>query len=175
LASLIEQFRGHSGDKFGNGGEQKSFKGNRAALEEKYFQRISSFEGDTGKLRGWLFDLTVATGQVDEGLAGELVRLHKLDDGDKWKPEEDRFLKTDLCEKYDGELYGVLCSVTRGEPKNIVRGIGDAHSDQDGFRAILVLDQRYDQRTTATLLQAFLDAVGQPNSKEIQDFIVGGS
>ena len=66
-----------------------------------------------------------------------------------------------------------MCSVTQGEPKNIVRGIVDAHSDQDGFRALVALNHRYDQRTTATLLQASLDVVGPPASKGVQDVLVG--
>ena len=60
-----------------------------------------------------MFDLTVAIGQIDMGLAGERDRLVKLDDGDKWKPEEDLGLDAELYEKYKGELYVVLCSVTR--------------------------------------------------------------
>ena len=49
----------------------------------------------------------------------------------------------------------------------------DAHSDQDGFRAILALNHRYDQRTTATLLQASLDVVGPPVLKSVNDVLSG--
>jgi len=63
--------------------------------------------------------------------------------------------------------------VTQGEPKNIVRSTVDAHSEQDGFRAILALNHRYDQRTTATLLQASLDVVGPPALKSVQEVLVG--
>ena len=59
-----------------------------------------------------MFDLSVAIGQVDKELAGELERLVKTSDQDKWRPEEDRFLRRDLYDKYKSELYGVLCSTT---------------------------------------------------------------
>ena len=49
----------------------------------------------------------------------------------------------------------------------------DSQCDQDGFRAILALSHRYDQRTTATLLQASLDVVGPQAFKNVQDVLVG--
>ena len=142
-------------------------------LEEKNFRRVVAFERDFAKIRGFLFAFSVALGQVDKELAGELERLLKTPEQDKWRPEEDRFLRRDLSERYKSELYGILCSTTQGEPKNTGRSIVDAHSDQDGFRAILALNHRYDQRTTATLLQASLDVVGPPALKSVQDVSSG--
>ena len=49
----------------------------------------------------------------------------------------------------------------------------DSYSEQDGFRAILALNHRYDQRTTATLLQASLDVVGPPALKSVNDVLSG--
>ena len=68
---------------------------NGVILEEKYFRRVPAFEGSFAKFLGWLFDLNVAIGQVDKDLAGELERLVKIPEQDKWKPEEDRFLRRD--------------------------------------------------------------------------------
>ena len=39
-----------------------------ASLDEKYFRRMDKLDNDAGKLRGWLFELTVCLGQIDEGL-----------------------------------------------------------------------------------------------------------
>ena len=174
VSMVIEQMRVK-----GNGGQfvgeesQGNWKRNGVSLEEKYFRRVQAFEGEFAKFRGWLFDLNVVIGQVDKDLAGELERLVKTTDQDKWKPEEDRFLNRDLYRRYKGELYGVLCSTTQGVPKDIVRSIVDTYSEQDGFRAILALNHRYDQRTTATLLQASLDVVGPPALKSVQDVLNG--
>ena len=92
---------------------------------------------------------------------------------DKWRPEEERFLRRDVYDRYKSELYGILCSTTQGEPKNIAMNIVDSFSDQDGFRALLALNHRYDQRTTATLMQASLDVVGPPAFKNVQEILVG--
>ena len=165
MAMVMEQLRQSEGGQFVGEENQQSWKKGRVTLDEKYFRRATAFEGDFAKFRGWLFDLNVAIGQVDKELAGELERLLKTTEQDKWKPEGDRFLRRDLYNKYKSELYGILCSVTQGEPKNIVRNIVDSFSDQDGFRALLSLNHRYDQRTTATLLQASLDVVGPPALK----------
>ena len=51
--------------------------------------------------------------------------------------------------------------------------IVDAYSVQDGFRALVALNHRYDQRTIASLLQASLDVVGPPTSKGVQEVLVG--
>ncbi len=173
MAMVMEQLRQSGGGQFVGQENQQSERKGRVTLDEKYFRRVTAFEGDFAKFRGWLFDLNVAIGQIDKELAGELERLLKTTEQDKWKPEEDIFLKRDLYSKYKSELYGVLCSTTQGDPKNIVRSIVDAHSDQDGFRAILALNHRYDQRTTATLLQASLDVVGPPALKSVNDVLSG--
>ncbi len=172
-ALVMEQMRQSSRGQFVEEENQSSGRRNRVTLEEKYFRRIIAFEGDFAKFRSWLFDLSVAIGQVDKELAGELERLLKIPEQDKWRPEEDRLLRRDFYERYKSELYGILCSMTQGEPKHIVRSIVGAHSEQDGFRAILALNHRYDQRTTATLLQASLDVVGPPALKSVNDVLVG--
>ena len=143
MAMVMEQLRQNGGGQFVGEERQQNPRRNFVILEEKYFRRVVVFEADFARFRGWLFDLNVAIGRVDKELAGELERLLKITEQDKWKPEEDRFLRRDLYDKYKIELYGILCSVTQGEPKNIVRSIVDAHSEQDGFRAILavVLDR----------------------------------
>ena len=47
----------------------------KVVLDEKYFRRIDKFEGDFGKFRGWLFDLLVAVGQVDDRLGKEIKNI----------------------------------------------------------------------------------------------------
>ena len=132
MAMVMEQLRWNRGGQF-VGEEQYNPRRNGVMLEEKYFRRVAAFEGDFAKFRGWLFDLNVGIGQVDKDLAGELERLLKIPEQDKWRPEEDRFLRRELYDRYKSELYGILCSVTQGEPKNIVRNIVDSLPDQDGF------------------------------------------
>ena len=67
----------------------------------------------------------------------EIKRLFTLKLSDKWNPSEEgeHQVKTEIYKKYKGELYGILCMVTGGEAKGIVRGIIDLGSGQDGFKA----------------------------------------
>ena len=53
-------------------GGQESQEWSTVILEVKHFRRMDKFEGDPGKFRSWLFDLTLAIGQIENGLAREL-------------------------------------------------------------------------------------------------------
>ena len=104
-------------------------------LQEKCFRRVEKFEGELLKFRGWLFDFLVAISQVGDLLARELNQLLSGGLDEKWYPETD----TDVCEfkygKYSFELYGLLCSLTTGEAKTIIKGMVDLGSKIDGSRA----------------------------------------
>ena len=131
------------------------------------------FEGDRSRFRHWLFDLNVAIGTIDKDLARELDRLVKTETvlGDKWDPELDGDIDPELWKKYSGELYGVLVSITGGEVKSLVRGIVDLGFKQDGFKTLVTLNERFDSRNSATLLQAFLEVVNPPIIKRIGDIV----
>ena len=77
MAMVMEQLRQSEGGQFVGEENQQSWKKGRVTLDEKYFRRVTAFEGDFAKFRGWLFDLDVAIGQIDKELAGELERLLK--------------------------------------------------------------------------------------------------
>ena len=47
----------------------------------------------------------------------------------------------EIYTKYTGELFGVLVSLTDGEPKSILRGITEAGISADGFRGILAVGE----------------------------------
>ena len=49
----------------------------------------------------------------------------------------------------------------------------DAGFAQDGFKALVMLSKRYDAKTSASLLQAFLDVVKPPSIKNTQDLVSG--
>eukprot|EP00973_Karenia_brevis_P026509 3658189-Karenia_brevis.AAC.1 len=101
----------------------------RVKLDEKYFKRIDKSEGDHKMLRSWMFNLKVAVGQVDKELADEIMRLISRDDED---PEVDKV----VYDKYSNESYGVLASLTSGEPVCIIEGLGDTKLAMDGLKAV---------------------------------------
>ena len=104
-----------------------SWKRGGVTLEEKYFRRVAAFEGDFAKDRGWLFDLNVAIGQVDKEFAGELERLVKTTEQDKWRPEEDRFLRRDLYSKYKENYMGCCVQPHKGN-RRILLGTSLTHT-----------------------------------------------
>ena len=118
------------------GGVQRRFYGERqrVTLEEKYFRRIDKFDGDVKKFPGWRFDVLVAIGQVDKELASELGSLLKKGLTDKWDPQvEDQYFSEGglrVYQKYKSELFGVLCQLTLGEAKSVVRSIIDEGEGQ---------------------------------------------
>jgi hypothetical protein len=125
---------------------------------------MDSFDGGRAKFRGWMFDFAVCIGQIDKGLSDKIRMLmasNKSRD-DKWDPKHDGDVDQELYQKYSGELYGVLCGLTSGEPKNLVRGIVKGGFGQDGHKALVILNKRYDTRNGATLLHAFLEIVNPP-------------
>ncbi len=68
----------------GLGEDRDRERSRRTVLDERLFRRVPLFGGDLSKYRGWFFDLVVAIGTADFGLASELKRLMR----DMLKPEK---------------------------------------------------------------------------------------
>ena len=148
--------------------------GRKVVLDEKYFRRIKPFEGTSNvSLRTWLFDFLVVIGQLDDQLAAELKNLCRragsLDE--KWDPAEDRQLDQLVYERFKGELYSVLCGLTEGDAKSVVRTVVEKGFAQDGFKAFVDLGRRFEHQTPASLLQTFMDGVNPPHVKSTSDII----
>eukprot|EP00973_Karenia_brevis_P075378 10472122-Karenia_brevis.AAC.1 len=108
VQGLLPQLKGvMSKDKV----EDKEFK-SKAILDEKYFRRMDKFTGDMGAYRMWMFNFTVAIGQVDGKLSDEIRKLINRSDLGKlpesWDPSGDPGIHSDTYTKFKTELYGVL-------------------------------------------------------------------
>eukprot|EP00973_Karenia_brevis_P049009 6796925-Karenia_brevis.AAC.1 len=72
-----------------------------------------------------MINFTVALGQVDNKLSDEVRKLINSDDlsalPDTWAPSKDSGLDEEVYGKYKSGLYGVLVSLTSGEPLGIMR------------------------------------------------------
>eukprot|EP00973_Karenia_brevis_P046720 6483031-Karenia_brevis.AAC.1 len=66
-----------------------------------------------------------------------------------WDPSNDMLVDRVIYDKYKTELYGVLVSLTSGEPLNMLRGLQDTRYQYDGFKAPAVLSQRFDVKTSS--------------------------
>ena len=126
------------------------------SLEEKFFRRVERFSGDPKGYRHWLFELLVAIGQVDKGLARDLNTILSRDrergEVERWVIEDEVDIDEDRFHQYSGELYGVLVSLTSGEARNILRGMADKGEAYNGYKGLLLLNKRFDSKTTASLL-----------------------
>jgi len=143
----------------------------RVTLDEKYFRRCEKFDGDTFKFRAWLFDLLVAIGQIDGTLYDSLKDMLYRARDEEFDPASYEGVNHQLYEKYKSELYGVVVSLTVGEAKSVVRGISESGNNNDGFKALVVLQCRYDKKTKANLLRTFLDVTNPPGIKGVNTII----
>ena len=147
----------------------------KTVLDERLFRRVQVFNGDLAKYRGWLFDLLVAIGTADRGLANELRRFMKekaayqvinpkfsIKDWDPDLHEVDTPFNLELHSKYSGELFGVLVQLTEGEAKSALTELavnGGGVGADDGYQGLLLLQNRFDNQTTSSLLQLFCEVI----------------
>ncbi len=71
-----------------------------------------------------------------------------------------------------GELFGVLVQLAEGEAKATLKEMVDKGYAQDGYKALLILGKRFDNQTTASLLQLFLDVIN-PGSLKVKEITRG--
>ena len=141
-------------------------------LDEKYFRRVDKFEGDVTRFRGWQFDVLVAICQFDDALGSTLKGILARKHDESWNPRSDNTIDQAIYQKYASELYGVIVSLTAGEAKHVVRSIIDVGGYPDGFKALVLLNNRYESKTMASLLHAFMDAV-RPNPLKTSEISKG--
>eukprot|EP00973_Karenia_brevis_P095618 12428219-Karenia_brevis.AAC.1 len=58
-----------------------------------------------------------------------------------WEPSKDSQVDHVIYSKYKTEMYGVLVSLTSGEPLGILRGLQDTSFQSDGYKALMALSQ----------------------------------
>jgi len=61
--------------------------------------------------------------------------------------------------------------LTLAKAKSVVRGISESGNTNDGFKAWVVLQCRYDKKTKASLLRTFLDVTNPPRIKGVNTII----
>ena len=157
---------GMSGSNFGQGYKRETPK---IILDERYFRKLSVYDGSPEKFRGWVFQLTSSIGCVDGSLAKEVRELLSRGLDDSWDPKEDNEIDEYLYHQYREELFGVLVQNTSLDAQSIVRGIWDKGFGEDGFKAISDLSHRFDQLTAASLLQAYMEVIKPPQITKLQE------
>ena len=115
-----------------------------------------------------MFDLLVILGSVDLGLVKQCESLLNKED---LKEDFDAvlYIEEKLHFKYKGELFGILCQLTGGEAKNVIKGISDsAGYSGGGFKALWMLKKRFDSKTFSSILGACFDVVKPTPHKECE-------
>ena len=67
------------------------------------------------------------------------------------------------------ELFGVLVQLCDGDAKTILKGMGESGDPVDGFRALMVFQRRFDNQTSANMLQAYLGVVRPAGIRSVMD------
>ena len=70
-----------------------------------------------------------------------------------------------MYDKFSGELFGVLVQLTEGDAKATLKELVDKGMLQDGYKALLLLGNRFDNQTIASLLQMFLEVIAPGSLK----------
>eukprot|EP00973_Karenia_brevis_P062751 8725328-Karenia_brevis.AAC.1 len=89
---------------------------------------------------------------------------------DEWNPKDDVEVHQVVYNKT--ELYGVLVFLTSGEPLGMLRGLQDTQFQFDGYKAIVALSQRFDLKTSSSMLSSFLEIVS-PKAVKDKDLVPG--
>ncbi len=157
-------YRPGDGNKDRNKDDDDGHKRRVIVLEKKHFREIL-FLTETPPNSGHgnlicLFPLPNLTRNFGGDLKSMLAQNHD----DKWDPTADPGISFKSYDKFAAELYGVIVSLTGGEAKSIVRGILE-NGTQDGYKALSVLNHRYNARTSSGLLRAFVEVVNPPEIK----------
>ena len=143
----------------------------RRVLTEKDFRRVDKFNGDEADWKAWEFDFKIALrsaspqvskavdlveGNLNVEATGALLELDQVH-GDAMAGMEERA----------AELYEVLCMLTTGDAKSLIRNIAEA----DGIAAWQVLKKTYCRRTLAKSLRKYRDATNPKQAKSTEDII----
>ncbi len=77
--------------------------------------------------------------------------------------------------KHSGELFGVLVALTDGEAKSALTELATqsgAVGADDGYQGLLLLQHRFDNQTTSSLLQCFCEVI-TPAVLKFKDIVTG--
>jgi hypothetical protein len=165
VAAAVQQALAAS-QQWGLGGARSS--GNNRKLQEKDFRRVEKFSGGEDAWKAWEFDFKVALRAADAvmGEALEAVELEsKMVTIANFMELDD--VKWDGLEERSKELYDILCMLTTGEAKAIIREVPGG----DGVMAWQLLTKAYARKTLARTLRRYREVMNPRQSKEVTDIV----
>jgi hypothetical protein len=135
-------------------------------LDEKNFRRVEKFSQGDSEWQEFCFDVMVTTRSINPDLASQMEDLTKAKkvDSDHY---EDLYQMNPEMLKASSELYEVLCQLTGGQAKSLMRGI----DKQDGLKAWRNLHTTYARETLARTLRLYREVIN-PSQASNPDQII---
>jgi hypothetical protein len=135
-------------------------------LEEKSYRRIEKFLTGEPEWQEFTFDMLVTTRALNPEIAYHMETMMKMKEV---SPDHlDNLYRTDRdISKASKELYEVLCQLTGGQAKSLMRGIDGS----DGLRAWRVLHTTYARDTLARTLRLYREVINPTQCTNAEQII----
>ena len=131
-------------------------------LDERVFRRVDKFLGGEKEWRDFKFDVEVIVQTIHPELAGIMKDIHRADIA---------LMKTtgdyDRIKQASKELYEMLCILTGGQAKLIVRSV----EAQCGLAAWSILHGTYAQQTLARTIRTYRAAINPDQANSLDEII----
>ena len=134
----------------------------RRRIQEKDFLRMDKFSGGEDEWKALEFDFKVSARAADACLVEAVAEIESMDITAAYFSElEDQ--KWDRLEDKSRQLYDVLCMLTFGEAKSVIREV----SGGDGIAARRALAKSHARRTSARVLRRYQEVVNPVPAKDL--------
>ena len=140
-------------------------------FDPKSFARLDKFSGGDAAWKDWSFDLKVIATAINPSLTQWFTIWEKPEaptaTAEDWKRE---YGKADVdpkdIEAKSKELFGLLCILTEGEAKTMVRG------QSDGFAAWALLHSTYSRTTLARTVRILKETLVPKKATTVAEVIL---
>ena len=140
----------------------------RRRIQEKDFRRVDKFSGGEDDWKAWEFDFKVSARAADAILV-EAVEVAEIESKDitaaDFSELEDQ--KWDGLEDKSGQLYDILCMLTSGEAKSVIREVPGG----DGTTALQALAKSHARRFLARVLRRSREVMNPVSAKDLSEVV----
>jgi hypothetical protein len=124
------------------------------ALEEKNFRRVDKFNSGEVEWQEFKFDVLVTTRALNADLAAKMEEITRAKEV-KEDYYENLYRSNPGLSKGSKELFEVLCQLTGGQAKSLLRGLDNG----DGLKAWRTLHTTYARDTLARTLRLYREVI----------------
>jgi hypothetical protein len=137
-------------------------------LEEKSFRRVEKFLTGEPEWQEFAFDVLVTTRALNPDLATRMEEIMKAKEV-TMDHLESLYRSDRELSKASKELYEVLCQLTGGQAKSLLRGVDGS----DGLKAWRVLHTTYARDTLARTLRLYREVINPTQCATADQIITG--